>query len=159
MLLKLECVCYCCINYPQTESLNHMYLLIIRHLTWVKLSNWFAIMPGVIHVILIFQWLNWSLTWLITNFGYWLCLYLATHCYKAFLDFLRGGLRKRWASQGAQWWRIRLPMQETQVQSLVLEDPRKKEMATHSSILAWEIPWTEEPGGLQSMGLKESNMT
>ena len=35
------------------------------------------------------------------------------------------------------------------------EDPLKEEIATHSSILAWEIPWTEEPGGLQSMGLKE----
>ena len=43
-------------------------------------------------------------------------------------------------------------MQETQVQSLGQEDPLKKKMATHSSILAWEIPWTEEPGGLQSMG-------
>ena len=45
-------------------------------------------------------------------------------------------------------------MQETQVQSLGKEDPLEKEMATHSSILAWEIPWTEEPGGLQSMGLQ-----
>ena len=43
-------------------------------------------------------------------------------------------------------------MQETQVQSLDQEDPLKKGMATHCSILAWEIPWTEEPGGLQSMG-------
>ena len=43
-------------------------------------------------------------------------------------------------------------MQETWVQFLGWEDPPKKEMATHSSILAWEIPWTEEPGGLQSMG-------
>ena len=43
-------------------------------------------------------------------------------------------------------------MQETQVQSLGREDLLEKEMATHSSILAWEIPWTEEPGGLQSMG-------
>ena len=43
-------------------------------------------------------------------------------------------------------------MQETQVQSLGQEDPREKEMAPHSSILAWEIPWTEEPGGLQSIG-------
>ena len=43
-------------------------------------------------------------------------------------------------------------MQETQVQSLGQEDPLEKEMATHSSILAWRIPWTEEPGGLQSMG-------
>ena len=45
-------------------------------------------------------------------------------------------------------------MQDTQVRSLGREDPREKEMATHSSILAWEIPWTEEPGGLQSMGHK-----
>ena len=39
------------------------------------------------------------------------------------------------------------------------EDPLEKEMATHSSILAWEIQWTEEPGGLQSMGLQESDTT
>ena len=43
-------------------------------------------------------------------------------------------------------------MQEKPVQSLVPEDPMEKEMATRSSILAWEIPWTEEHGGLQSMG-------
>ena len=43
-------------------------------------------------------------------------------------------------------------MQETLVQSLGQEDPLEKEMATHSSILAWRIPWTKEPGGLQSMG-------
>ena len=43
-------------------------------------------------------------------------------------------------------------MQETWVPSLGCEDPLEKEMATHSSILAWEIPWTEEPRGLQSMG-------
>ena len=42
-------------------------------------------------------------------------------------------------------------MQETQVQSLIREDPLEKEIAIHSSILTWEIPWTEEPGGLQSM--------
>ena len=44
------------------------------------------------------------------------------------------------------------PMQETWVRSLGQEDPLEKEMATHSSILAWEIPWTEDPGRLQSMG-------
>ena len=44
------------------------------------------------------------------------------------------------------------PKKEPQVQSLGQEDPLDKEMATHSSILAWEIPWTEEPGGLQSKG-------
>ena len=45
-------------------------------------------------------------------------------------------------------------MQETLVQSLGLKDPLEKGMATHSSILAWRIPWTEEPGRLQSMGLQ-----
>ena len=49
----------------------------------------------------------------------------------------------------------RLPtMQETQVQSLGQEDLLEKEMATHSSVLAWKIPWTEVPGRLQSMGLQ-----
>ena len=43
-------------------------------------------------------------------------------------------------------------MQEMQVPSLGQEDALEKEMSTHSSILAWEIPWTEEPGGLQSVG-------
>ena len=43
-------------------------------------------------------------------------------------------------------------IQETQVQSLGWEDPLEEEMAIHSSILAWKIPWTEEPGGLQSIG-------
>ena len=43
-------------------------------------------------------------------------------------------------------------MWETQVQSLSWDDPLEKEMATHSSILAWKIPWMEQPGGLQSMG-------
>ena len=43
-------------------------------------------------------------------------------------------------------------MQEMRAQSLGQEDPLEEEMATHSSVLAWEIPWTEEPGGLQSVG-------
>ena len=45
-------------------------------------------------------------------------------------------------------------MSEAWVQSLGLEDPLEKRMATHSSILAWRIPWTDEPGGQQSMGLQ-----
>ena len=45
-------------------------------------------------------------------------------------------------------------MQETRVQSLGWEDPLEEDTATHPSILAWRIPWTEEPGGLQSMGLQ-----
>ena len=47
-------------------------------------------------------------------------------------------------------------VQEMGVRSLGQEDPLEKDMATHSSILAWEIPWTQEPGRLQSMGLQKS---
>ena len=50
-------------------------------------------------------------------------------------------------------------VQETWVRSLGWEDPLAKEMATHSSILPWEIPWTEEPVGLQSMGSQELDTT
>ena len=52
-----------------------------------------------------------------------------------------------------------MQMQEMQVQFLGWEDPLEKEMATHSSILAWEIPWREEPGRLQSMGYKQLDIT
>ena len=51
----------------------------------------------------------------------------------------------------AQWVKNLPTMQENWVQSLGQKDPLEKEMATHSSMLAWRIPWTEEPGGLQSM--------
>ena len=54
----------------------------------------------------------------------------------------------------AQMVKLLRKMWETQVQSLGWEDLLKKEMATHSSILAWKIPWTEEPGRLQSKGLQ-----
>ena len=56
----------------------------------------------------------------------------------------------------ALWLRIHLPIQEMQVRSLGGEDPLEEEMATHSTILTWEIPWTEEPGGLQCMGSQKS---
>ena len=55
-------------------------------------------------------------------------------------------------NKGAQKVKNLLAMQDTWVQSLGQEDPLEKGMATHSSILAWEIPWTDEPGRLQSMG-------
>ena len=61
---------------------------------------------------------------------------------------------------GSSVVRICLPMQETWAQSLGWEDPLKKVIAAHSSILAWRIPWTEEPGRLQSMGvMKELDTT
>ena len=66
------------------------------------------------------------------------------------------------ASLMSQWVNNLPAMQETQetwFRSLGWEDPLKKEMATHSSILAWKIPWTEEPGWLQSMESQKSDMT
>ena len=57
-----------------------------------------------------------------------------------------------WASLVVQMVKNLLVKQETQIQSLGQEDALEQEMATHSSILAWKIPWTEEPGGLQSIG-------
>ena len=50
-------------------------------------------------------------------------------------------------------------VQETRIQSLSCEDPLEKGMASHSNILAWRIPWTEEPGGYSPWGRKESDMT
>ena len=58
----------------------------------------------------------------------------------------------------AQMVRNLTATQETQIQSLGWEDPLEKGMATHSSILAWRIPWTEEPGGLQSIGLQRATL-
>ena len=57
-----------------------------------------------------------------------------------------------WASLVAQLVKIVPAIQESWVQSLGWEELLEKEMATYSSVLAWRIPWTEEPGGLQSMG-------
>ena len=60
--------------------------------------------------------------------------------------------KSRWASLVAQMVKNLPAMLETWVRSLGREDTLEKEMATHSSILAWRIPWTEKPGGPQSMG-------
>ena len=68
------------------------------------------------------------------------------------LEYLNGGLHCSRASLVAQMVKNLPAMQESLVRSLGQEDPLQKEMATHSSILAWRIPWTEEPGGLQPMG-------
>ena len=61
-------------------------------------------------------------------------------------------VHRRWASLVAQWQRTCLPVKETCAHSLSQEDPLEKEMTSHSSILVCEIPWAEEPGGLQSTG-------
>ena len=77
------------------------------------------------------------------------------------LSFLQPGISHDvlciWASLVVQPVKNLSAMQETRVQFLGQEDPLEKEMATHSSILAWRIPWREEPGGLQSMESQESD--
>ena len=73
------------------------------------------------------------------------------------MGFPGSGLAAAAATGGTVVKRVCLPMQgmqEMQVRSLGQEDPLKEEMTTHSSILAWNIPWTEESGGLQSMRLQ-----
>ena len=72
---------------------------------------------------------------------------------KSPLDLYSGGIVSG-ASLLAQSVKNPGAMKKTLVRSLSQEDPLKKEMATHSNILAWEIPWEEEPGRLQSMGLR-----
>ena len=71
----------------------------------------------------------------------------------AVLEYMITNLKKGFGGDYVAQSVKNLPaVQETWVRSLGWEDPLEKEMATHSSILAWKIPWTEEPGGLQSMG-------
>ena len=66
---------------------------------------------------------------------------------------------KQWSSLVAQLVKNLPAVQETRLRSLGREDPLEKEMATHSSTVARKIPWTEEPGGLQSVGSQESDTT
>ena len=75
------------------------------------------------------------------------------------IEYLWQKVYSKWASLIAQSVKNLPAMQKTWVQFLGREDPLEKEMATHSSILAWRIPWTEEPSRLQSMGLQELDMT
>ena len=69
-------------------------------------------------------------------------------------NYLDDSLDDPMASLLAQMVKILSAMQETWIRILGWEDPLEEEMATHSSSLAWRIPWTEEPGGLQSTGLQ-----
>ena len=105
------------------------------------------------------------------NFFIWLCLVLVVACGIQFPALGAGSLRHQTTKEvPGHWFLLRfnlvaqsvknLPaMQKTWIQSLGQEDPLEKEMATHSSIFALEIPRTEKPGGLQAMGLQESEMT
>ena len=70
------------------------------------------------------------------------------------IDLIYLDIHKYMASLVTQTVKHLPAMWETSVRSLSWEDPLEKKIATHSSILAWRIPWTEDPGGLQSMGLQ-----
>ena len=91
--------------------------------------------------------------------------YWNVHLYKLYYGFHALTIKVRivdFRGGPGKWLRIRLPMQEMHeiwVPSLGWEDPLEKEMATYSSILAWRIPWTEEPGRLQSVRLQELDTT
>ena len=70
------------------------------------------------------------------------------HLFIIIIFLLYNIVSKIWAPSVAQWYRIHLTMQETWIQTLIWNDPLEKEMATHSCILAWKSPWTEEPAML-----------
>ena len=93
------------------------------------MERWFLVLYGILP--LIYLWVT------INHFNYTTTLLIHVVCGPLLV---------------AQMIKNPIAMQETQVGSLGQEDPLEKEMASHSSILAWEIPWTEEPGRLQSMG-------
>ena len=86
--------------------------------------------------------------------------------FKVFVEFVQYGFYFMFGVLATGVWDLHFPGGSVvknppanagdEVQSPGQEDPLKEEMAAHSSILAWEIPWTEEPGGLQSMGLQKS---
>ena len=86
------------------------------------------------------------------------------HCYrhkgynrdKPETDFERNGWDRKGASQVAQWVNNPPAVQEMRVQAPDPEDPLEQDLATHSTILAWRIPWTAEPGGLQSVALQRA---
>ena len=83
----------------------------------------------------------------------WACHNVEEHCLNS---SGAGVMAEPWASLMAQWVKNPLATQETWVRSLGREHPLEEKMATHSTILAWKIPWTEEPGGIQTL---QSNVT
>ena len=105
---------------------------------YINWENWLLLLVFFPQLLLLFNWLKW---WKTRNKGN-ICLLLPTG------DSLVAQMVKHLPAR-----------QETQVRSLRHEDPLEKGMAAHSSILAWRIPWTEEPGRLQSMGSQKSDMT
>ena len=110
---------------------------------WVG-GYWLLMGPGTLFLLwLTVRWRRWAA--LRTN----LCLHKNAYAeaLTSQFDFV---YRHGWASLVAQWYRIRC------IDSWVKKIPLEKEIATHSSILVWEIPWKVEPGGLQSMGSQKS---
>ena len=126
----------------QTRILEWVAIFSSRGSSWPRDLTWVSYISCVGRQNFFFnhQWHLRSTKWAVRTYK------------KDSVKLIQSCLPLRRASHVAQWWRIRLPMQTTQVWRLGQEDPLEEETATHSSILAWEIPWTEEPSGLQSIG-------
>ena len=140
------------------QILNHAYISRISP-TW----SWFMIPYILLSLICLYfgQYIyTYQRNWFVIFFSLFL-LYFSSFWYQnnGFIEWLWEGSsififlkyfeKDKWV---AQWLKYLPAVWETWVWSLGWEDPLEKEMATHSSILAWRIPWTKEPGGLQSLG-------
>ena len=101
------------------------------------------------HFSQLFAWAIWTYLFLAVLVCKWLCECMCTCVYTHTHTHMIGGRVRALVAQGLKHLP---PMQKTRVRSLGWEDPLEKEIVTHSSILAWRIPWTEEPGRLQSTG-------
>ena len=110
---------------------------------WDSTSNWHVL--SAVHISSHVRYSNTQ----VHNISFYLLFEEGTDGSAKFLG-VWDKIQERRSSLVAQWQRILLPMQETWVWFLSWEDTQEKEMTTHSSILAWEIPWMEEPGRLQS---------
>ena len=145
-------------SYPWLCPLPQSLVLSSKAGTFLKHSS-SALGRGVAHF---FFFLNWLFLYfsecssvLIVNFCYFNPIIVSSILYLTFhLQILGDFSLLIWASLVAQMVKNLPAMQETRIWSMAGEDPQEKGMATPSSILAWRIPWTEEPDSLQSMGLQ-----
>ena len=133
---------------PPSSTIHGVFLA--RTLEWVAIS--FSNTYGYIHIYV----QRYTDIWRKSPWHLWVDLVLSTRNWLVLtsMGFTTHGLYVLPASLVAQRLKHLPLMQETWVRSMGQEDPLEKEMATHSNILAWRIPWMEEPGGLQSTGLQ-----
>ena len=126
---------------------------------WLFLPSWSPASSAWLEALVLLKVSIWVLFCSHSLFFFSLSFFASVHI-TCWISVPQPGIYSGWlASLVAQSVKNLSAIQETWVQSLVQEDPLKKEVATHSSILAWRIPSPEEPGRLQSIGLQELDMT